>query len=67
MCNNNTGDSRCISDILKVINILQCNAECPDQCLDTCDRGFLGNTVASLGLNTRPIMLYTVKGKHSNY
>ena len=65
MCNNNTGDSRCISDILKVINILQCNAECPDQCLDTCDRGFLGNTVASLGLNTRPIMLYTCAGNGS--
>ena len=62
MCNNNTGDSRCISDILKVINILQCNAECPSECLDTCDRGFLGNTVTSLGLNTRPIMLYTCAG-----
>ncbi len=58
MCNKNS-DSKCIADILKVINILQNNAECPDQCLDTCDRGFLGNTVASMGLNTRPVMLYT--------
>ena len=58
MCNN-SGDSKCISEILTVINILQNNAECSDACLDTCDRGFLGNNVATLGLNTRPVMLYT--------
>lgn len=58
MCNNN-GDSKCIADILKVINILQNNAECADDCLDTCDRGFLGNSVVSFAYNTRPVMLYT--------
>lgn len=58
MCNN-SGDSKCISEILTVINILQNNAECSDSCLDTCDRGFLGNTVASFAYNTRPVMLYT--------
>ena len=58
MCNNeNTNECRCISEILKVINILQNNAECADSCLDTCDRGFLGVSVASVALNTRPIMI----------
>ena len=55
MCN----DSKCISEILKVINILQNNAECTDNCLETCDRGFLGNNIPSFSYNTRPIMLYT--------
>ncbi len=61
MCNN-SNDNSCISEILTVINILQDNAECSDNCLDTCDRGFLGNTVSTLGLNTRPVMLYTNAG-----
>lgn len=58
MCNNNS-DCNCISEILTVINILQNNAECPDTCLDSCDRGFLGGSISSVSLNTRPIMLYT--------
>lgn len=62
MCNNNSGDSKCISEILTVINILQDNAECSDACLDTCDRGFLGCNVSTIGCNTRPIMLYTCCG-----
>lgn len=63
MCNNeNSKECRCISEILTVINILQDNAECADSCLDTCDRGFLGVSVASIALNTRPIMLYTSAG-----
>ena len=61
MCNN-CKDSSCIAEILTVINILQCNAQCSDTCLDTCDRGFLGNTISTLGLNTRPVMLYTCAG-----
>lgn len=61
MCNN-SNDCSCISEILTVINILQQNAECSDSCLDTCDRGFLGNTVSTLGVNTRPVMLYTCCG-----
>ena len=32
----------CIADILKVILILQKNSSQPDSCLETCDRGFLG-------------------------
>ena len=61
MCNK-SNDSSCIAEILTVINILQCNAQCSDTCLDTCDRGFLGNTVSTLGLNTRPVMIYTCSG-----
>lgn len=61
MCNNNT-DCKCISEILTVICILQQNAVCGDSCLDTCDRGFLGNTTTCLVCNTRPIMLYTCCG-----
>ena len=62
MCNNNTNECRCISEILTVINILQDNAQCADTCLDTCDRGFLGCSVSTVGCNTRPIMLYIGAG-----
>ena len=55
MCNN---ESNCIGDILKVICVLQRNADCGDACLDTCDRGFLGCSVTNLNCNTRPINLY---------
>ncbi len=58
MCNNEN-NSNCIADILNVINILQENAQCGDSCLDTCDRGFLGCNISTLGCNTRPVMLYT--------
>lgn len=59
MCNNNDQDCKCIAEILKVIMILQQNANCADSCLDSCDRGFLGCSTTSLNCNTRPIMLYT--------
>lgn len=62
MCNveNNTCEN-CIADILKVILILQ-KSVCPsDCCLETCDRGFLGQN-NSLYYNTRPIVLYTCSG-----
>lgn len=63
MCNNNNdNDCRCLNEILNVIKILQERAENPDDCLDTCDRGFLGNPVSTLCLNTRPVMLYTCCG-----
>ena len=63
MCNNDTSSScNCISEILTVICILQENANCSDACLDTCDRGFLGNSAVCLSCNTRPIMLYTCCG-----
>ncbi len=59
MCNNGSDDSKCIAEVLTIIDILQQNAECGDACLDTCDRGFLGCCVSSVNCNTRPIMLYT--------
>ena len=65
MCNNNNDQEgcRCIAEILTVINVLQQNADCcGDSCLDTCDRGFLGNGTTTLGFNTRPVILYTAVG-----
>lgn len=49
----------CIADILKVILILQKNANQIDSCLETCDRGFLGQQCCPTCYNTRPIVLYT--------
>ena len=59
MCNNemNTCEN-CISDILKVILLLQQSVCQGDSCLETCDRGFLGQSCATL-CNTRPVTLYT--------
>ncbi len=63
MCNNNnSNDCKCINEILSVICMLQQNADCGDACLDTCDRGFLGHSIASINYNTRPVMLYTCCG-----
>lgn len=55
MCNNNCN---CISDILKVIYLLQKNADTEDLCIETCDRPTLGN-FSCVYFNTRPVMLYT--------
>lgn len=61
MCNNNNENrncENCIADILKVIYILQ-QSVCPnDSCLESCDRGFLGQSCSSV-CNTRPVVLYT--------
>ena len=62
MCNNESNNCQCINEILSVICMLQQNANCNDSCLDTCDRGFLGNSIASCNYNTRPVMLYTCAG-----
>lgn len=61
MCNE-ANDCKCIAEILTVICVLQQNANCGENCLDTCDRGFLGNSATCLVCNTRPIMLYTCCG-----
>ena len=53
VCNN------CIADILRVILILQEGASQIDSCLDTCNRGFLGQQLSPSNYNTRPIVLYT--------
>ena len=63
MCNNNTTNTceNCIADILKVILLLQQSVCGNDSCLQTCDRGFLGQNSTSL-YNTRPVTLYTCSG-----
>ena len=61
MCNNSNG-CKCISEILSVISTLQQNAGSTDDCLDTCDRGFLGIQIPNCNYNTRPVMLYTCHG-----
>lgn len=59
--NNNTNNSCCINDILRVINVLQNQAEKIDDIPNTCDRPFLGlsNNSNTFVFNTRPITLYT--------
>lgn len=60
--NNNRECTRCdncIADILKVILILQQSVNQLDSCLETCDRGFLGQQCCPTCYNTRPIVLYT--------
>ena len=61
MYNNDNEEKNCISEILKVILVLQENA-CPDNCLDSCDRPMLGGGPNCLICNTRPVMLYTCCG-----
>jgi len=64
MCNeiNNNNCDNCISDILKVILVLQKNADCDDACLESCDKGFLGCVPSKVICNTRPIQLFTACG-----
>lgn len=64
-CNANTCDN-CIADILKVILILQQGANQFDSCLESCDRGFLGQQCCPACYNTRPITLYTCCGTSNN-
>lgn len=66
MCNNNNSDCKCVSDILKVINILQKKAIRRDEeCDNSCDRGVLGRPVCCFQFNTRPIQLF-LSGKNGN-
>lgn len=60
MCNNENNNTcnNCIQDILKVILLLQQSVCQNDSCLETCDRGFLGQSCSTF-CNTRPITLYT--------
>lgn len=59
MCNNEErNNENCIAEILKVIFVLQQSVTSNDTCLESCDRGFLGQNSACF-FNTRPIVLYT--------
>ena len=55
---NNKKCENCFADILKVILLLQQNVCENDSCLQTCDKGFLGQNSKTI-YNTRPIVLYT--------
>ena len=55
MCKN---DCNCISDILKVICLLQKNSDTEESCIESCDRPTLGQ-FSCLYYNTRPVILYT--------
>ena len=55
MCKNNCN---CISDILKVIYLLQKNADQEEDCILSCDKPSLGQ-FSCLYYNTRPVMLAT--------
>lgn len=63
MCNNKEPNTceNCIADILKVILLLQQSVCQNDTCLQSCDRGFLGQNCTTF-CNTRPIVLYTCSG-----
>jgi len=56
-CNDNNTNSSCIGNILNVINILQENAQCGDQGLNSCDSFTFG--CVSVLFNTRPVSLIT--------
>jgi len=55
MCKN---DCNCISELLKVICLLQKNAETCDDVIESCSKPTLGQ-YNRICFNTRPIMLYT--------
>lgn len=63
---NNGQDNceNCIAEILKVILLLQQSACQNDSCLETCDKGFLGQVCNSY-CNTRPIVLYCCNGNNN--
>ena len=58
----NNNETCCIGRILKVIEVLQNNANCETSCEEGCSKPFLGPTVLQNVYNTRPINLYTENG-----
>lgn len=53
-----TGDKYCLANILKVINVLQNNAENIDCVNNSCTKPFLGTTPNIICFNTRLVTLY---------
>lgn len=49
----------CLENVLKVIDVLQRNADKFDECDESCKRPFLGNIPNVVYFNTRPISLYS--------
>ncbi len=62
MCKEKKTEGNCISEILLVILLLQKNSGQSKKCLETCDKGFLGESRSSTCYNTRPIMLFNNQG-----
>lgn len=52
----------CFKNILKVIDVLQRNAEKCESSDETCSRPFLGNFVTGSVFNTRPVTFYSKDG-----
>lgn len=52
-----------LSNVVKVIDVLQKNADNCDICDETCTRPFLGNNPTTICFNTRPITLYSCNGE----
>ncbi len=57
LTNKTDSCENCITEILKVILLLQQSVCQNDSCLETCDKCFLGQSTNAF-LNTRPIVLY---------
>ena len=58
---NEISKKKSITPLKKVILILQQSVCGNDCCLETCDRGFLGQS-SNMFFNTRPIVLYSCGG-----
>ncbi len=58
----NDNDTCCLGKILKVIDVLQRNAERIDDIDDSCTKPFLGSTPTTIIFNTRPVTFYTCNG-----
>ncbi len=52
----------CFANILKVIDVLQRNADRCESIDETCTRPFLGTFLSSAVYNTRPVTFYTKTG-----
>lgn len=55
-------DACCFKNILKVIDVLQRNAEKCDSIDNSCSRKFLGNFTLADVFNTRPVTFYNKNG-----
>ena len=58
----NNKDTCCLGKLLKVINILQKNAEGSDCFDESCTRPYLGSSPNIICFNTRPVTFYTKDG-----
>lgn len=57
--NHERNNECCLENVLRVIDVLQKNADKCDRCDESCKRPFLGNLPNVVCFNTRPITLYS--------